>query len=105
MDSRVKLWFRNFWIIPIRFYKKFISPHLPKACLYHPSCSEYAAESIIRFGVLAGIILGVLRLLRCNGLFFTGGEDPVPERIDVKHIFILYGEFWKYKIKSRKRKK
>jgi hypothetical protein len=59
-------------------YKRYISPQLPVACRFTPTCSDYAAEAIMRHGVLAGTWLGLWRLLRCNPL---GGRglDPVPE--------------------------
>ena len=59
-------------------YKRFISPLLPVACRFTPSCSEYAAEAVLRHGVLRGLLLATWRLLRCHPL---GGRglDPVPE--------------------------
>jgi len=65
-------------LILIRFYKLAISPHLPSACRYYPTCSVYAYEAISRYGVVRGGILAVKRLLRCNP-FFRGGYDPVPD--------------------------
>lgn len=63
----------------VKFYKKHISPHLPRACIYTPTCSEYCIEAIERFGVLKGGALTVKRILRCNP-FMKGGLDPVPDR-------------------------
>jgi hypothetical protein len=57
----------------IKFYKRRVSPGLPLACRFHPSCSEYGYEAIERHG----LIKGVGRLLRCNP-FNRGGYDPVP---------------------------
>ena len=58
-------------------YKRWISPLLPPACRYVPSCSEYAAEAVARHGALRGGVLAAWRLLRCNP-FVKGGYDPVP---------------------------
>lgn len=59
-------------------YKQWISPQLPTACRFTPTCSEYAAEAIVRHGALWGTLLALWRLLRCHPL---GGRglDPVPE--------------------------
>lgn len=62
----------------LRFYKRRISPLLPDACIYTPTCSEYAMEAIEKHGVLKGMGLAIWRLLRCNP-FAKGGYDPVPE--------------------------
>ena len=62
----------------IRFYQRWISPSLPSACRYQPTCSRYTYEAIERFGVLRGVRLGAGRLVRCTPLN-KGGYDPVPE--------------------------
>lgn len=61
-----------------RLYKRWLSPLLPPACRYVPSCSEYAAEAVTRHGFLYGTVLAGWRLLRCNPLA-RGGFDPVPK--------------------------
>ena len=61
----------------IRFYKARVSPLLPPACRYLPTCSDYAAEAIERYGVVRGGAMAVRRLLSCHP-FARGGYDPVP---------------------------
>lgn len=63
----------------IRFYQRRISPGLPPACRYQPTCSQYGLEAIHQFGVWRGGWMTVRRLLRCTP-FHAGGFDPVPER-------------------------
>jgi len=58
-------------------YKKFVSPLLPPACRYHPTCSEYAREAVLKHGLARGTVLAARRLLRCHP-FREGGFDPVP---------------------------
>ena len=66
-------------IAPIRFYRRFISPALPRRCKYHPTCSEYAVEAVRRYGVLRGAVLAVWRILRCNP-WSHGGVDLVQDQ-------------------------
>ncbi len=61
----------------LRFYKKSISPLLPPACRFEPTCSVYAVEAVETYGVLRGGWLAVCRLFRCHP-FTRGGFDPVP---------------------------
>jgi putative membrane protein insertion efficiency factor len=65
-------------LLLIRFYITFLSPFFGGACRFHPSCSNYAAESIARHGARRGLSLALRRLLRCNP-FTKGGFDPVPD--------------------------
>ena len=60
----------------LRIYKHWISPMLPSACRFHPTCSEYMMEAIQKNGVLKGVGQGLWRLLRCHP-FHQGGFDPV----------------------------
>lgn len=61
----------------LRFYKTAISPLLPRACRYEPTCSVYAREAIERHGMRRGAVLALRRLARCHP-FRAGGFDPVP---------------------------
>ena len=63
-------------VLPIKLYQKTVSPMLGERCRYYPSCSEYAAQSITKFGILRGLVLAGWRLLRCNP-WSRGGFDPV----------------------------
>ncbi len=63
-------------VAPIRLYQRAISPLFPRSCRYHPTCSEYAAQAIGRYGILKGIVLAGWRLLRCNP-WSWGVHDPV----------------------------
>jgi putative membrane protein insertion efficiency factor len=61
----------------LRGYKLWISPMLPNACRFVPTCSEYAIEAVERHGALRGSWLAASRLLRCHP-FARSGFDPVP---------------------------
>lgn len=69
--------FRRLLIAPIKVYQRVISPLLPAACIYTPTCSQYAVEAIERYGVGKGSLLAIRRIIRCNP-FHGGGYDPVP---------------------------
>ncbi len=64
-------------VLLIRGYQVAISPLLPPACRYTPTCSQYALEAVRRYGALRGSWMSLRRLLRCHP-FRSGGYDPVP---------------------------
>jgi uncharacterized protein len=64
-------------IVAIRAYQRTLSKMLPSACRFTPSCSEYAAQAIERYGSAKGSALAAKRLLRCQP-WHPGGHDPVP---------------------------
>jgi len=57
-------------------YKVMVSPFLPPACRFEPTCSEYAREAVGKYGAVKGTWLGLKRILRCQP-FCKGGHDPV----------------------------
>ena len=66
---------------PIHFYRLFLSPMLPPACRFTPTCSAYALEAIERHGAGKGVYLALRRILRCHPFTWLGGSsgfDPVP---------------------------
>jgi putative membrane protein insertion efficiency factor len=76
---------KNLSALALRFYKGAISPYLPAACRFVPSCSEYAAEAVAKHGLVYGSALGLWRILRCNP-FVRGGYDPVPAKKAAKAV-------------------
>ncbi len=66
-------------IAPVRLYKRFLSPMLPQACRYTPTCSVYMVGAIEVHGPLKGLWLGSRRLCRCHP-WGGHGWDPVPPK-------------------------
>ncbi len=65
--------------IMIRFiliYRRFLSPLKPPVCRFYPTCSQYAMESLEKYGIIKGGIKAFIRLLKCHP-FHPGGYDPV----------------------------
>ena len=62
----------------IRGYQLTLSPLLPPACRFYPTCSQYMLEAVQRYGAVRGGWLGLKRLGRCHP-FHPGGYDPVPD--------------------------
>jgi putative membrane protein insertion efficiency factor len=60
----------------LKFYKAYLSPFLPSACRFDPTCSVYMMQAVEKYGIFRGTWLGVKRILRCQP-FCTGGYDPV----------------------------
>ena len=78
-----RLWMLLCWplkwllLLPILFYRQFITPFTPPSCRFTPTCSEYAREAIMKHGPFKGLWLAVWRILRCNP-WGGSGYDPVP---------------------------
>ncbi len=62
----------------LKGYKYLISPLLGPRCRFYPTCSEYAIESVERFGSMKGSWLALKRISKCHP-WHSGGYDPVPE--------------------------
>jgi len=67
---------RHVLVSCIRIYQQYISRWTPSACRFRPTCSEYAAQAILRHGPLRGLGMAAKRLCRCHP-FHPGGYDPV----------------------------
>lgn len=78
---------------PIVVYRYVISPWLGPRCIYHPTCSQYAEQALMRHGVLKGALLALARITRCAGGLFLGGEDPVPERFHLRELVRNYRRY------------
>ncbi|MBF0456567.1 MAG: membrane protein insertion efficiency factor YidD [Nitrospirae bacterium] len=72
----VRVEMKRIIIFAIWLYKAAVSPFLPQSCRFAPSCSEYAAAAVEKYGVMKGTGMAVKRLLRCHP-FSEGGYDPV----------------------------
>ncbi len=64
-------------ILFVRAYQVALSPLLPAACRYYPTCSHYAIEALEKYGALRGGWMAIKRIGRCHP-FRPGGYDPVP---------------------------
>ncbi len=67
---------RHVLVALVRMYQKFVSPWTPAMCRFSPTCSEYAAQAILKHGPVRGVGMVVWRLCRCHP-FHPGGYDPV----------------------------
>jgi putative membrane protein insertion efficiency factor len=67
---------RRFMVRLIRGYQR-VSRFTPSVCRYWPTCSEYAVQSIEKYGSWRGGWMALRRILRCHP-FHPGGYDPVP---------------------------
>ncbi|WP_116679099.1 membrane protein insertion efficiency factor YidD [Porphyromonas loveana] len=73
----IRSFFVQLLLLPIHFYRRFISPMLPPSCRYTPTCSAYAVEAIRKHGPIRGLWLSIKRILKCHP-WGGSGYDPVP---------------------------
>jgi putative membrane protein insertion efficiency factor len=59
----------------IKFYQSHLRRYHNRQCIYTPTCSNYTIEAIEKYGFILGLRYGYLRIKRCNGALFKGGED------------------------------
>ena len=76
-DGRSRLLLRKLFLLPVYFYRVFISPLTPPSCRYTPTCSQYMVEAVLKYGIFKGTWLGIKRILRCHP-WGGSGYDPVP---------------------------
>lgn len=67
----------KFFIALFRLYKRAISPMLPPACRFTPTCSEYAIEAFEKKGLFKASWMTIMRIAKCHP-FHPGGYDPLP---------------------------
>jgi len=70
---------KHVFIWLINLYRKYISPMTPPTCRFHPTCSAYGLEAFEKHGVIKGLYLTTVRILKCHP-FHPGGFDPVPQK-------------------------
>ncbi|MFA5092408.1 MAG: membrane protein insertion efficiency factor YidD [Candidatus Omnitrophota bacterium] len=61
----------------ITCYQKYLRPALPVCCRFQPSCSEYAKQAILKYGLIKGVFKGFMRILRCHPFSGRCGYDPL----------------------------
>ena len=75
------VWIRKLFLLPVKLYQWLISPLLPAACRYTPTCSNYMVKAVMEWGVLKGGYMGLKRIFRCHP-WGGCGHDPVPKKVD-----------------------
>jgi uncharacterized protein len=74
----------------IQLYRHMVSPLRLPACRFTPTCSQYAVDALIEYGLMRGGWLAAVRLAKC-GPWYRGGWDPIPERrvgpVPINHVW------------------
>lgn len=76
-QAKCKRIIRVVFLLPVYFYRSFISPLTPPSCRYTPTCSQYMIEAVMKYGVFRGGWMGIRRIMRCHP-WGGSGYDPVP---------------------------
>ncbi|MCG2714121.1 MAG: membrane protein insertion efficiency factor YidD [Candidatus Omnitrophica bacterium] len=61
----------------ITAYQKYIRPAIPATCRFEPSCSEYAKQAILKYGIIKGVFKGITRICRCHPFCSRSSYDPL----------------------------
>jgi len=90
--SGVHYFLKRAFLFPVEIYRKYFSGlKAAPSCRFSPTCSSYAVDAVMEWGIIVGSILALCRVIRCNP-FSAGGYDPVPKKKDtfekIKRIFI-----------------
>ena len=67
---------RRVFSLLLSAYQRIVSPLLPRACRFYPSCSVYMEQAVLKYGIAKGIVAGLTRIGRCHP-WHPGGYDPV----------------------------
>jgi len=70
---------RYLLILPIKFYRLFVSPIMGTNCRFSPTCSQYSLDAIKEYGFFKGLKLSIKRIGKCHP-WHDGGFDPVPKK-------------------------
>jgi hypothetical protein len=81
---------RNLAVLLLRGYRAVISPLYGDVCRYYPSCSSYTLQAIQQRGLALGVVLGIVRIVRCNP-WAAGGIDDVPPAKNPRYKLTPFG--------------
>ena len=65
------------FVFLVKAYQNIISPLFPPTCRYTPTCSEYAIQSLKKYGLVKGVYLSIKRIVNCHP-WGCSGDDPIP---------------------------
>lgn len=82
--STVSIWLASPFLLLIGIYQYIISPMIGPRCRFEPTCSHYAKQALLEYGVFKGLVLAIKRLSKCHP-WHEGGYDPLPAKTSKKH--------------------